>query len=192
VCAGGAPGRAGEIRSVGLPEGPNDQLGLTFGDMVLAMAANPAGSKLVSAGADNTIRVFDLASRKQEKLIEQHSDWVMAVAFSHDGSKIVSASRDKTARVFDSETGEMQTSYLGHASPLYAALFSADDKTVFTAVAARKIRSWSAQDGKKLGESEALDGDIFQLLAVDDQVFSGGADKRLHQHRADSLKSVTE
>lgn len=192
VCAGGAPGRAGEIRTVGLPDGPNDQLGLTFADMILAMAANPAGSKLVSAGADNTIRVFDLASRKQEKLIEQHSDWVMAVAVSHDGSKIVSASRDKTARVFDSQTGEMQTSYLGHAAPLYAALFSADDKTVFTAGADQKIHSWSVQDGKKLGESEGLDGDIYQLLAVGDQVFSGGADKRLRQHRADSLKSVTQ
>ena len=57
----------------------------TLNDVAFDVAFNGKGDKLAACGADRSIRVFDIASGKQEVLIEDHADWVMAIAWNKDG-----------------------------------------------------------------------------------------------------------
>jgi len=55
---------------------------------------------VVTAGADNTARVWDATTGKQVTALLVHQNVVLAVAFSPDGTRVITASLDKTARVW--------------------------------------------------------------------------------------------
>ena len=61
------------------------------------MAFSPDGTLLASAGQDDTVRLWDPASGKQEQVgdpLTGHTDSVTAVAFSPDGTLLASAGWD--------------------------------------------------------------------------------------------------
>ncbi len=72
---------------------------------VQAVAFSPDGATLASAGADHTVRLWDVASGKQRAALEAHRDWVAAVAFSPDGALLASASHDGSVRLWQPATG---------------------------------------------------------------------------------------
>src|SRR5580704_11477978 len=70
-------------------------------DLVYAVSWSPDGKTLATAGFDNTVRLWDAASRKQIRQYEGHTKIVMAVAISPDGRQILSAGNDNTAKLWD-------------------------------------------------------------------------------------------
>ena len=124
---------------------------------ITALAFRPDGQQLAVASADRTIRIFDVATGKEEQVVENHADWVVAVAWSPDGSKIASASRDKTAKVFDISNGDLLVTYRGHSSPIGGVAFHPDGKEVYSS-GADLIHRWQISDGAK--QAEVAVGDV--------------------------------
>jgi predicted oxidoreductase (fatty acid repression mutant protein) len=69
-------------------------------DRVLAAAFSPDGTRVVTASADRTARVWDAATGAVIAVLAGHTDGVNAAAFSSEGSRIVTASADRTARIW--------------------------------------------------------------------------------------------
>jgi WD40 repeat protein/serine/threonine protein kinase len=74
---------------------------LPHGGKVYGMAFSPDGTRLAVGCADNTIRLWDVATRKEVAELRGHPAYVHAVAFSSDGTRLVSASGDFTVRIWD-------------------------------------------------------------------------------------------
>ena len=74
--AGGSPGQSGEVKIFGLSKKTTTKSFGKFRDVALALDFSPDGKRLAVGGADNSIRIYNTASGKQELLIEQHADCV--------------------------------------------------------------------------------------------------------------------
>jgi WD40 repeat protein len=62
---------------------------------------SPDGKRIVTAGSDNTARIWDIETRKTAPVLTGHTGPVFSAAFSPDGQRVVTASADKTAQVWD-------------------------------------------------------------------------------------------
>ena len=99
-------------------------------------------------------------------------------------------SRDRTARVFSLATGDLEASYLGHEAPVSGVAFSPDGRTVYSCGRDKDVHFWATKDAKRGGKLAGAEGELFRVLLVADQVFSGGADTRVRQHKVDDRTLV--
>ena len=180
--AAGTPGQLGEVKLFNVADGALLADLFTTDDEVFSVAFSPDGTRLAAACADRSVRLFDVATRQPQKLIEDHADWVMDVAWSPDGKKIATASRDKTSKVFDSTTGESQSTFNGHAQPVFGVGFLPDGANVATSGRDNRIRVWASADAKQAREI-GFGGEVFRITVQGDgTAFSGSADKFARQH----------
>ena len=81
---------------------------------VWAVAYSPDGRTLASAGHDQTIRLWDVATGRESQVLRGHADAVLDVAYSPDGRTLASAGLDRTVRLWDASTGRELRTLRGH------------------------------------------------------------------------------
>jgi WD40 repeat protein/serine/threonine protein kinase len=111
---------------------------------------SPDGTRVATASAENTARIWDADTGELLAETAKHTDAVTEVEFSGDGRKIVTASRDKTARVWDTQTGAPVLSPLVHDGWVLCARFSPDGKRIVTASQDGTAHIWNAENGQPL------------------------------------------
>jgi hypothetical protein len=184
--AAGTPGRMGEVKLFNPQTGDLvADLG-TPADEVFDVEFTRDGARLAACGADRTIRVYDVAQRREVKRIEAHADWVMAIAWSPDGTLLASAGRDKAAKLIDAASGNVLVTYPGHDEQVFDVVFSADGQQVFSAGRGRELHRWGT-DGKSTSKSDVRKketgpiigrtrGDIHRLVLHGKHVLAASAD----------------
>ena len=68
---------------------------------VLSVDARPDGLAFATAGADHTVKVWDMAQRQCLHTFEEHVDQVWAVGYSPDGRRLVSGGEDARLNLYD-------------------------------------------------------------------------------------------
>jgi WD40 repeat protein/tRNA A-37 threonylcarbamoyl transferase component Bud32 len=144
---------------------------------VYAIAFNPDGTRLASAGAGSTgetgagsLCIWDTRTRKQVRALQGHTRSVMSVAFSPDGKHLASAGDDGTVRVWDSQTGR-QTLVLqglsreGHLNRVLGVAFSPDG-TQLASTGQGRVHVWDAASGREVLTLEGPTGSgLFNSVA---------------------------
>ncbi|MEM8912712.1 MAG: hypothetical protein AAGC97_13180, partial [Planctomycetota bacterium] len=138
-----------------------------------------SGDLLVSAGHDNTVRVWDAGKQNLIKVLRGHGRWVRGCVVSNDGRRVVSAGYDGAARLWDIEGYEelrvLRGKVLnGHDDGIMSAEFSPDSRRIVTASRDRTVRTWDFEtgetirrfrEGHKFLASDAIPFDDGKLLA---------------------------
>jgi WD40 repeat protein len=75
--------------------------------------------------ADNSVRLWDLATGDALHVLKGHANTVTAVAFSDDGCHLISASADATIRIWDKDSGQEQR-VLAHAAQVLSIAIHGD------------------------------------------------------------------
>jgi WD40 repeat protein len=101
---------------------------------VQSAAFSPDSASIVTASADKTARVWDVATGECQLTLDDHTDWVNTAAFScGDGALIVTACDDRKSRVWDAKTGECRLTIPCRDYKMKSAAFSPDGATILTA-----------------------------------------------------------
>ena len=133
------------------PESPLERTLEGHTGEVKAVAVTADGRRALSAGADKTVRVWDLRTGALERTLEGHTKRVNAVAMTADGRRALSAGADRTVRVWDLRTGALERTLEGHTGEVNAVAVTADGHRGLSAGDDKTVRVWDLWTGRRSG-----------------------------------------
>jgi WD40 repeat protein/nucleoside phosphorylase len=146
-----------------------------------ACAFSPDDTQLVSAGYDNTVRLWDARSGQCLRVFKGHADWVTSCVFSPDGAWLVSASHDTILRLWDARSGQCLRAFEGHPEPILSCAFSPDGARLVSASHDTTLRLWDARSGECLRVFEGHENSVTSCVFSPDGAWlaSASQDKTL-------------
>jgi WD40 repeat protein len=113
-----------------------------------ACAFSPDGARFVSASADNTLKLWDVADWQERATLAGHASAVKDCAFSPDSALIASVSSDRTLRLWDAVNGREAATFRAHKHGVNACAFSADGKQIATGSDDWTLKLWDRVSGR--------------------------------------------
>ena len=156
---------------------------------------SPDGTRVVTCGWDNTVRIWNVETGKslyRIRVSEDHSSRVNSAFFSSDGDKLLAASSDGVIRLFDVEHRKQVQTYQGHEGGVTYAGFSpgGDDRFILSSSRDKTARIWDTETGKQVGmfASDEASGAVGHSLDVLHARFS--ADLRYVVTSSDDMTAI--
>jgi WD40 repeat protein len=185
--AAAPPGRLGRTDCFGdpLPAGALARMGSLrwrHGSLVNSAAYSPDGKLIVSGGSDNAVRLWEAATGKQVRCLQERGE-VRSVAFSPDGKTIASGCIGGV-RLWDAATGRQVRRLSG--GNIRCVAFSPCGK-VLAIAGSLGVVCWDVASGKKLrfhGYFGSLDRSCVVAFSPNGEWLAAGSDDRVVYFRA--------
>lgn len=122
----------------------SQELNLSFmvGSGVGALAVSSNDTTIVSGSEDGLVRVWNMGTGEEIKVLIGHTAEVTSVAYSSDNSRLVSGSADYSARVWDLSTGKELATLNTHINEVTSVAFSPITGSVASASKDQSVRTW--------------------------------------------------
>ena len=117
---------------------------------VMGIAFSRDGTRLATASADETAKVWEASSGREVLTLSGHTAVVNGVAFSPDGTRLVTTSRDGVGKVWDAASGQELLTLSGHTSPVFGVAFSPDGSRLATGSDDWTAKVWDAASGQEV------------------------------------------
>jgi WD40 repeat protein/serine/threonine protein kinase len=131
-------------------------------DQVVALAVSADGGRLFSAGKDQQVRVWDVATSRAALVLSGHEGLVAGVATTRDGRTLASASWDRTVRLWDLASGRLRRVLQGHDDHVTSVGLSPDGSWLVSGSWDQTVRLWRPATGA----SRVLVGHASNVSAV--------------------------
>jgi WD40 repeat protein/tRNA A-37 threonylcarbamoyl transferase component Bud32 len=121
---------------------------------VLAVAFSPDGSRMVSAGADGIVSIWDRQSLRAILTLHGHAAAITVMAFSPDGRRFASGSADGSVRIWDTTSGEAMVTWQCHAGTVSGLAFDPTGRQLASTGGVKaawgELKLWDSANGKTL------------------------------------------
>ena len=111
-------------------------------NLVCSVVFSPDGTLLASGSLDKTVKLWDVANRRNIATLKGHTRLVTAVSFSPDGALLVSGSDDGTIKLWDVAGRRNIATLKGHRSWVGSVSFSPDGATLASGSNDNTIKLW--------------------------------------------------
>ncbi len=118
--------------------------------MIYSLAYNPEGSSIATAGYDNTVKLWDVQTGKENRTLIGHTGRVRTVAFDPQGERLVSGGYDPKVRVWDVASGEQIATAYASNGAVFGVAFSQDGKRFATCGTDRFVQLFDAASGREI------------------------------------------
>jgi WD40 repeat protein len=131
---------------------------------VNALVYSRDGSRLISAGADKTLRIWDVTAKNALTTIQSQSP-IRAAAYSPNGQFIAYGAEDGTVALLNAANGQTLSTLRGHTAAVNAVAFSPDNSLLVSVGDDGLVVVWSTQSDKALailqGHTDKVTGVAF-------------------------------
>lgn len=118
-------------------------------DCVHALAFSPDAKMLASASADGSVRIWDLATGKDQRMASGHQGGVTTVVFGVDGKILVSGGLDGLIIIWDPLSGKEKTRLRGHMKCITGLVISPDGGTLASSSEDGTVKLWDLVKAKE-------------------------------------------
>ena len=145
-------------------------------DGVVGVAFSPDSKRIVTASADGTARVWDVATAKEQMRLVGHAGAVRAAAFSDDGTRIATAGADGVVMAWDAETGELLAILEGHGRGMVLDVAFLPNGSLVSVGQDATLRRWDVDSEQQLGAVQADSAQAFCVATSADgtKIATGG------------------
>jgi WD40 repeat protein len=126
---------------------------------VVCVAFSPDSKRIVTAGSDKTVRIYDAGTGALQLELKEHPGEVSCAAFSPDAKQIATGYRAGNAgivKVWDASTGKAVLDWRAHESGTTRLAFSPDGTRIVTGGGDHAVKVWDAKTGKVLLKAEGM------------------------------------
>lgn len=177
----------------------NVQNGKIAGPAEVTTIATTADGKLLAvAGADNVIKVYEVAGGKHVKDLAGHTAAISSLRFSADGTRLFSGSADKTVRVWNLADGQT-IAQLETPAPVHALTIIGDGTRVAVGQADNNIRILQlGGDPLALTQQKEITGHTGPVTSLETvpsantQIVSGSADGTVRHWNTDNGQAMRQ
>ncbi len=129
---------------------PTPEKEFRHGAAIRHCAATPDGNRLITAGDDACIRVWDMEAGALDAVLQGHVGVVRAVAVSPDGAWLVSGGDDNLVMLWDLKKLRPARILGAHATGVETAAWSPNGQWIATGARYSDVRLWSPDEGRVL------------------------------------------
>ncbi len=165
---------------------------------VIGLALSSDGQRLVTAGFDGVLKVWDVARGLQEQAIKAFIDPVWGMAFSPDGNSFAASGHNRDVKIWNTTSWKTIETLRGHTSTVRCLAFAPDGLRLVSGAEDEKAMVWPTKPERLPEEMSQLLrgpgwGDRTPGLAFspDSQLFAGtAADGTIKVWRTDTIAPV--
>jgi len=144
-------------------------LNTTASDKSYGLDFSPEGDRLVTAGDEGLITVWEIPSGIEVLSFPSETSGYRNIIFTDDGDRLISGGQDSTARIWNAATGELLMTLAGHTSVVIGLDLSPDGELLATgAYRDGEVRLWDLSPGRELFNVPVLEGAGFTSTLTPD------------------------
>lgn len=144
------------------------------------IAISPDGQKMISAGADKIIMVWDISTGKSLGKLSKHSTIIYALAIHPNGESFFSGDGNGCIKIWQWNWGEEIATLEGHSRSIYALCISPDGKLLISGKEDRTIRIWDLNSRREIWSLKGHSHLIRSLaISPNGRYLVSGSDQRI-------------
>ena len=158
---------------------------------VETIQVSPSGDHLLTASADRTARVWEIATGREIQRL-WHPDGLRPAAYHPDGHRVVTGCNDGGVRLWDLEAGKLIRTLSRHPGPVRRVAVSSDGKHVLSGGEKNTLRLLEVETGRQIQQFDGVTTPIWSVAISPDgrRVLAGGANGTIFVGGSDSREPL--
>jgi WD40 repeat protein len=148
---------------------------------------------LPSGYYDHTLRLWDVASGRELRTIDEAIGTVNSVVFSPDGHTLVSSNEDGTIKLWDMTSGKKIMTLTGHDGRVKKVVFTQNAQELYSAGADGTVRRWNALTGAEIAKHASFtDGEWISIIPEGYYTSSEKGSDNLNVRIGDKVQGINQ